>query len=279
MIQIRDQLNREVVLEHYPSRIISLVPSLTELLVDLGLADKIVGRTKFCIHPAPVVKSITRVGGTKTPDIEEIERIRPDLIIVSKEENVKEQIDRLAQKFTIYVSDINSVETALEAIHQIAGLTDTAEQAVCLCGDISNSLSALRTGLGRIGQIPVAYLIWNEPFMTVGGDTFIHNMLVAAGFDNVFGKRFRYPEISLNEIVEAGPKYLFMSSEPYPFSEKHIQQYKATLSDFGIIPIIIDGEMFSWYGSRMIKAAVYFSKLRHFITSNTIPPDSVILYT
>ncbi len=240
-----------------PKRIISLVPSQTELLWHLGLYEETVGITKFCIHPKEWYTSKTRVGGTKQVNIKKIFELEPDLIICNKEENVKEQIDVLAEKYPVFVSDISTYKQAMQAITAIASITNKTAEAALL---IQNIEASFEKNIANKGNITAAYLIWKSPYMTVGGDTYISDMMRIAGFENVFKNKFRYPEISLEELKQLNPTLVLLSSEPYPFKEKHIQEIKQTLPDTKIL--LVDGEMFSWYGSRMLYAAEYFNKLQ-----------------
>jgi ABC-type Fe3+-hydroxamate transport system substrate-binding protein len=250
-----DQLGRNV---EIPSarRIISLVPSQTELLYDLGLDNEVVGITKFCVHPNEWFQSKTRVGGTKDVKIDIIDQLQPDLIIANKEENVKEQVDELAKKYPVWVSDVNSLEDAYEMILQTGVITGKKEIAENLVAQIQQEFAGLRT---TNSGLRTAYLIWRDPYMTIGTDTFIHSMLKLAGFENVFGDGVRYPETNVKEIIERNPDIILLSSEPYPFKEKHIEELRSS----GIYSkiLMVDGEMFSWYGSRLLKAPEYFRKL------------------
>ena len=239
-----------------PSRIISLVPSQTELLHYIGLQKETVAITKFCIHPAEWFATKTRVGGTKSLDIEKIISLNPDLIIANKEENIKEQIEALAIKFNVWVTDVNNFEDALAMIQDIGKLTGKEAETLALNVFIKKQFALLRTNKIFINT---AYLIWKDPCMTIGGDTFINNMLQLAGFKNIFADRLRYPEVTIDEIKNAECRLLFLSSEPYPFAQKHIDELQPYLP--GVKIILADGEMFSWYGSRLLKVPGYLNEL------------------
>lgn len=243
--------------QHHAKRIISLVPSQTELLHHLGLHEKVVGVTKFCVHPAGWKKSKTIVGGTKNIDVEKIKLLQPDLIIANKEENVKEQVEEIAKDFPVYVTDVNTLDDALKMIADIGLLTNTMEIARTLCNNIQQSF----TNIKPINKINTAYFIWRNPFMTVGGDTFINDMLKNCGFVNVFASQKRYPVVELETLKECNVKLLLLSSEPYPFKQKHIDELHQQLP--GVKIILVDGEMFSWYGSRLMHAPSYFNQLIH----------------
>ena len=243
-------------LNFIPKRIVSLVPSQTELLHYLGLEDETIAITKFCVHPAEWFRSKTRIGGTKTLHIEAIKKLQPDLIIANKEENVKEQVEELAMDHNVLVTDVNSIVEALEMIEYTGRLTGKEKAAKELTAAIKKEFSKITLAKQRI---PTAYLIWNKPYMTVGGDTFINDMLAHAGFQNVFADKKRYPEITVTQLKTQNCKLVLLSSEPYPFKQKHIDELQALLPEVKIM--LVDGEMFGWYGSRMLKAAAYLSLL------------------
>ena len=238
-------------------RIVSLVPSLTELLYDLGLDNEVAGITKFCVHPAIWFKTKERIGGTKNIDINKIKSLQPGLVIANKEENVKEQIEALQQFTRVYVSDVSNLDDALKMIADIGKLTSKEAKSSLIIKEIERKFLQLQ----QINQqkIPAAYLIWREPYMTVGGDTFINNMMQYCGFENVFKDQLRYPEMTVQILKELGCKILLLSSEPYPFKQKHIDELQPLLP--GIKIVLVDGEMFSWYGSRLLLAADYFEEL------------------
>lgn len=252
-----DQTGRTVFLSGTPQRIISLVPSQTELLADFGLDEEVVGITKFCTHPDNWFRSKTRIGGTKQIHAGIIQQLKPDLIIANKEENVKEQVEALADSFPLWVTDVNTIDDACKMIHDLGSITGKKAAADIIVEKIKYSFSLLAT---PIVKPRVAYLIWRSPYMTVGHDTFIHSMLELAGYENVFAGRTRYPEISVEELQKAGCDHVFLSSEPYPFSKKHIDELQPLLP--GVKIMLVDGEMFSWYGSRLLRSASYFLSLR-----------------
>jgi ABC-type Fe3+-hydroxamate transport system substrate-binding protein len=256
-----DQLGNKMQLNAAPNRIISLVPSQTELLYDLGLDEAVIGITKFCVHPDSWFRNKIRVGGTKNLDIEKIKQLRPDLIIANKEENVKEQVAVLQQIAPVWVSDVNNLYDALSMITSIGRITGTITKAQALIDNIRNSFTQLSTVISNLST--AAYLIWKDPYMTIGGDTFISDMMQHAGFVNVFADKNRYPEITPEDIRHSQCELVMLSSEPYPFKEAHISELKSLLPDQKFI--IADGEMFSWYGSRLQHATGYFSKLRETI--------------
>lgn len=252
-----DQLHRTIQVPEHPQRIISLVPSQTELLYDLGLGDRVVGITKFCIHPETWFKSKHRVGGTKKVDLDKVRALKPDLIIGNKEENEKKDIEALAEEFPVWMSDIRDLDGALDMIQRLGDLTGTATQATRIAADIAQGFRAMEP---REEPRTVAYFIWREPYMVAGHGTFINDMLRRMGLVNVFDEGdARYPTITEQELAEADPEVILLSSEPYPFKEKHILELNMICP--GTPVHIVDGELFSWYGSRLLRSPEYFSGL------------------
>ncbi len=243
-------------LGYLPKRIISLVPSQTELLYSLGLDKQTAGITKFCISPVIWFRNKNKIGGTKTLNIKKIQELKPDLIIANKEENVKEQIDELAADYPVWVTDVNSVEGALQMIKDVGKLTGKVKPAAAIVSEIKKQFKKLKPPPRKPAT---AYLIWRNPYMTVGGDTFISGMMQLGGLKNVFAKQKRYPKISVEELQAAKCKYILLSTEPYPFKEKHIYELQQQIP--GVKILLADGEMFSWYGSRMLLMPQYLRAL------------------
>lgn len=257
MSQYIDQLGRGVEISSPPKRIISLVPSITELLFDLGLDHETAGITKFCVHPEAWFKSKARIGGTKALHIDQIHKLQPDLIIANKEENVQDQIGELAHHYPVWISDISNLEEALQMIEKIGEITERADQSIKLAEEIRKKFRELPNK--NVEQKKAAYFIWQKPYMTIGNDTFIHDMFQYCGFQNVYGNKNRYPETSIEELKSLDAELLLLSSEPFPFQQKHIDELQPLLPQTKII--LVDGEMFSWYGSRLLLAPGYFKKL------------------
>ncbi|MCJ8165859.1 helical backbone metal receptor [Pontibacter sp. E15-1] len=249
-------MHHRITLPALPQRIVSLVPSQTELLFDLGLADRVVGITKFCIHPEATVKEKAIIGGTKNFHFDQINALQPDLIIGNKEENYKEGIEALQQKHPVWMSDIYTLEDALQMIQQIGQLTGTAAKATELALNISAGFGGLKP---MQPPVSTAYFIWRKPYMAVGNQNIIDYMLQRCGFRNAFSGLNRYPEIIPELLHEANPRLILLSSEPYPFQEKHIEEFRAHCPDAVIQ--VVDGEMFSWYGSRLLHAPGYLQQV------------------
>lgn len=243
-------------LNYLPKRIVSLVPSQTELLFDLGLDTEIIGITKFCVHPQRWFKTKDSVGGTKTVNIDKVHQLQPDLIIANKEENVKEQIAALAADYSVWLTNVNSLADALQMIADVGTITGKSVAANLL---ISNILKDFIEMPQIEKPVKSAYLIWRKPYMSVGGDTFINDMLLRCGLENVFAGKARYPTITIDDIIAANCQVLLLSSEPYPFKQKHSDELSSQLPDTKII--LTDGEFFSWYGSRLLQSPTYFKGL------------------
>jgi ABC-type Fe3+-hydroxamate transport system substrate-binding protein len=248
-----DQLNRRVVLNQTPRRIISLVPSQTELLYDLGLEGQLVGVTKFCVHPHHLKKEKTIIGGTKNFHYDRIDTLKPDLIIGNKEENYLEGIHTLAEKYPVWVSDVSDIATALQMIGKIGEITSKSANASKLVDNINAKFSNPSPHKGT-----VVYLIWNDPIMVAGNDTFIDSILSFGGFSNCIAQS-RYPITTLEELIQMAPEYLMLSSEPFPFQESHLDFYQKRLPNSKVMTV--DGEMFSWFGSRLMLSADYVKQL------------------
>jgi ABC-type Fe3+-hydroxamate transport system substrate-binding protein len=234
-------------------RIISLVPSLTELLFDLGLSSQVVGRTRFCIHPSKQISNTPIVGGTKNPNIGKIRELQPDLVIANKEENRKIDIDTISEFCEVIVTEIDSIETAAKWIHRIGIKLDRANESETLFGQLIKFIPTV----SGLESIPTAYFIWKDPWMSIGQDTYIHDVMKLFRLENVYGDKNRYPITDIDEISKLSPRLILLSSEPFPFSEKHVQEIQDALPNTKIE--LIDGEWFSWYGSRMLPA---FKKLK-----------------
>ena len=249
-----DQMGRSVEVPFPPKRIISLVPSQTELLHYLGLENEVIGLTKFCIYPTEWFKSKIRVGGTKQLKINEILALKPDLVIGNKEENTKEDIEQLEKNgISVWLSDINSSDEALEMIHQVGDMCGKESQAADLVRQITIEFEEIsQVGKGR----SVLYFIWDEPTFVVGKNTFIDSLLTKIGFVNHCNLN-RYPELS--ELKNPNPDFVFLSSEPFPFAEQHIEKFQQLFPKAKVQ--LVDGEIFSWYGSRMLLASGYFKGL------------------
>lgn len=254
---VKDQLNRAISFQKTPERIISLVPSQTELLVDLQLTSKLVGITKFCVHPENLRKEVTVVGGTKKVRFSEIEALKPDIIICNKEENSEEIVKKCSKIAPTWVSDIYSFEDSIEMIQSLGEIFNVSENASEIIAKIRFEKDVFSEFIKEKPDKKVAYLIWKNPFMAAGRNTFINALLQLNNFENIVTEETsRYPEISLSMLESAD--LVLLSSEPYPFSEIDLAELIKVLP--GKV-ILVDGEYFSWYGSRLRKAFSYFKTL------------------
>ena len=253
----KDQIGRSVKLREGPQRIISLVPSQTELLHKLGLAEEVIGITKFCLYPEDWRQDKVIVGGTKQIHYDRIVDLNPTLIIGNKEENTQDMIVRLEQDYPVWVSDVQTLEDAFEMIASLGAMLKKATAAKNLIQAIQEQFEMLRPMPKP--PIKVAYLIWREPYMVVGAATFIHEMLIKGGMQNVFSDLLRYPVVTMADIQASKPDLIMLSSEPYPFQEKHFLEFEKNLPDS--LVQIVDGEMFSWYGSRLLSTPAYLKQL------------------
>jgi iron complex transport system substrate-binding protein len=259
IMMYKDQLNRKLQINNIPKRIVSLVPSQTELLVDLGLENLIVGITKFCVHPKHLRKDKIVVGGTKQINIEKIKELKPDIILCNKEENTKAIIEGLKPLAPIHISDIINLKDCDELIKMYGDIFKVEESALSIISKIENERIKFLAKIKHQTMQKVAYFIWRDPWMVAASNTFINCMINEAGFQNVFKDENRYPEIGLNHSCLKETDMIFLSSEPYPFKETHIKELQIKFPDKTIR--IVDGELFSWYGSRLKKSFKYFEKL------------------
>ncbi|WP_262987293.1 ABC transporter substrate-binding protein [Lishizhenia tianjinensis] len=248
-------MHRTIRLGQVPERIVSLVPSQTELLYDLGLGDRVVGITKFCIHPEEWFRNKTRIGGTKNVNLEKVKALQPDLIIGNKEENEKSDILSLEEIAPVWMSDIFNLEDSLSMINSFGEMLDVKQKAEGLCQDITKEFQKLKPlHLNK----KVLYLIWKDPYMGVGPNTFVHHILEDhLGAINILEEE-RYPVLELANLMPQ-PEMILLSSEPFPFKEKHSLELQMLFPKAEIL--LVDGEYFSWYGSRLLGAPQYFQQL------------------
>ncbi|NDI99806.1 ABC transporter substrate-binding protein [Flavobacterium sp. LaA7.5] len=256
-----DQMGNTVTLEAVPQRIVSLVPSQTELLFDLGLEDRIVGITKFCVHPYHLKSTKKIIGGTKKVHIEKIKLLQPDIIIANKEENTEEIVTALREIAPVWLSNIITIQHSLDMIAALGQLFAVRTQAQQWIDKINYAVADFNNFMqGREVQ-KAAYLIWKNPYMAAGGDTFINEMLKLNKFTNIYEDRGRYPEIIIQKMrIQGDPDVVLLSSEPYPFKEE--DAFEIGRFTHHAKTVFVDGEMFSWYGSRMVKAFPYFKQLQ-----------------
>ena len=251
-----DQMGHVLTIHSSPKRIISLVPSQTELLFDLGLDNEIVGITKFCVHPSAKTKEKEKIGGTKKFNLEKIHALQPDLVIGNKEENYAEGITELQQHYPVWMSDILTLEDACAMIREVARITDRHDAGNKMADEI---FQRFKNYIPPANKLRAAYFIWREPYMVAAGGTFIDDMLKRFGVNNIFGQYDRYPAVSIELVKEQNPELIILSSEPYPFKEKHIEEFREFFPSAKVI--IVNAEYFSWYGSRLLKSVEYFDEI------------------
>lgn len=261
---ITDQLGTEHTFESTPKRIVSLVPSQTELLYDLGLEDSIVGITKFCIHPFHLKSTKTIVGGTKQVKIEKIKALQPDIIIANKEENTEEIVASLRAIAPVWVTDIVSIEDNIQMIEDFGQIFNKRTEAQKWIDKINFAYQDFQNFIADKKPRKVAYFIWANPYMVAGGETYINELLKLNKFENIYDNHpnypGRYPEIVIQKMrIQGDPDVVFLSSEPFPFKDEHA--FELGRYTHHAITIFVDGEMFSWYGTRLAKAFEYFKKL------------------
>lgn len=266
-MEITDQLNRSIKLKETPKRIVSLVPSQTELLFDLGLEESIVGITRFCVHPYHFKKTKKIVGGTKKVNYTKVKGLQPDMILCNKEENTQEMVEELEKIAPVHVSDIFT----LEDVHVLIGQYGTFFSCRTKARQIQQKLRFLQDDfqdfIKYIKPQKVAYFIWRNPWMVAGGNNIIDHLLALNKFENIYRNKLRYPEVELKKIrLEGDPDLVFLSSEPYPFKEEHA--FEIGRFTHHAKTVFVDGEMFSWYGSRLLKAFDYFKALHKRIAVN-----------
>ncbi len=264
----KDQIGRTFELKAPPQRIISLVPSQTELLCDLGLEASIVGVTKFCVHPNHIRKAKTEIGGTKKLHFNRIDALNPDLIIANKEENNREDVNKLSEKYPVYVSDIENLNHAQAFAKDMGTLAGNEEKAKQLNREISNAIASIKKVAEGLKPVKVLYLIWKDPYMAAGTDSFITEMLQICGITNCLDKwgeaGLRYPEITIGQIKSLKPDVILLSSEPYPFKTIHGSEITEQTA---IKTMGVDGEAFSWYGSRILHCLPYLQQFTQEISS------------
>jgi len=254
--KIIDDLGRTLILQKKPKRILSLVPSLSELLVDLGLEKELVGITRFCVHPKSLRQEKVIVGATKKVDYDKIKALKPDFILCNKEENTKEMVAELENIAPVFVSDINSIADTLKLIKSLATIFKSNEKAEFLTQEIRKKQTVFQLAIKDRKPLKTAYFIWKKPWMVAGENTFINSLLALNQFNNQFLNKGHYPEIKLDELKNLD--LILLSSEPYPFKEEDIKELQAYTN---AKILLVDGEYFSWYGPRLLKAFDYFENI------------------
>ncbi|GEP51405.1 iron ABC transporter [Flavobacterium noncentrifugens] len=255
-----DQLGNGFDIQSVPKRVVSLVPSQTELLCDLGLEEHIIGITKFCVHPYHL-KSVKKIiGGTKKVHYEKIKLLQPDLIIANKEENTLEIVEELRKICPVWVTNVITFEDNIQMISDFGKIFKHRTEAQKWIDKINFAYTDFKTFVAEKPTQKATYFIWKNPYMVAGSDNFINEMLKLNHFKNIYDDKGRYPEIELKKMrIEGDPDLVFLSSEPFPFKEE--DAFEIGRFTHHAKTVFVDGEMFSWYGSRILKAFAYFKKL------------------
>ena len=262
MKTLQDQLGTTHTFATSPLRIVSLVPSQTELLYDLGLENRIIGITKFCVHPYHLKPTKVIIGGTKQVNFDKITALAPDIIIANKEENTEEMVNQLRKIAPVWVTDIATLDDNYDMIAQFGELFDCRIESRKITDKIRNAAAGFAGFMNDVPERRAAYFIWREPYMAAGAGTFINEMMKLNKFINIYGSQGRYPEVELRKIrIDGDPDLVLLSSEPYPFKEEHAFEFGRFTHHAKTI--FVDGEMFSWYGSRLLKAFQYFTSLQN----------------
>ncbi|MGI9037665.1 MAG: helical backbone metal receptor [Gemmatimonadota bacterium] len=249
-------------------RIVSLCPSLTELVFDLGLGDDLVGRTKFCVHPADRVGDVEKVGGTKNPKVERIVELAPDLVLLNEEENRIEDAEALrAAGLRCHTSMPMTVDATAAMVRSIGAAVDRTDAAEDIAADIERRAGRVREAAAGRAPVRFAYLIWRDPIMAVSDDTFVSALLEMAGGVNVLaGAGERYPTIASEALGAADPDIVLLSSEPFPFREEHRDELVAATGLPAERFRFADGELLSWHGSRTPAGIDYAEKVVRWVS-------------
>lgn len=257
--QIIDQLGNIISVNYPPKLIVSTVPSITELLYDLGFDNEVVGVTNYCNFPKNWKKTKTIIGGTKRLNYDKIIALKPDLIIGSKEENIKPQVEKIAKEIPFFISNVESIESNNDFVLKLGKLLNTEKKAEQIVDKTTLLVENIRLNRGEHRK-KVAYLIWRNPFMVAGDNTFINSVLNILGYENVFlDRKGRYPTVLINDIKEANVDEILLSSIPFPFNKLHQQELLMHLPNVKIT--FVDGEIFSYFGSHLSKSEEYLKGL------------------
>jgi len=256
---VKDATGSALALPRPPRRIVSLIPSITETLCHLGLADALVGITAYCVEPRAVVRGKTRIGGEKDPDLAAIRALQPDLVVANVEENVREHVETLrGWDIPVWVTYPRTVAQSLVMIRELGAITDTTARAEAILADLEPLYARVQATTARRRPVPVFYPIWRAPWMTINADTYVHDLLAVCGAVNVFGDRpARYPTVTLDEVAARRPEVIVLPDEPFRFRRTHIQDF-APYADVPAVRAgrihLVDGKPFSWHGPRLGEA-------------------------
>ncbi len=265
MIAVVDDANRRIALPHPARRIVSLVPSLTETLFALGCGQAVVGVTRYCTEPTGTVERITRVGGTKNPDLQRIRALHPDLVLVNAEENRKEDFEALeGAGLNVFVSFTHRAREVNDLLRKLGALAGTSTAARRMGGELTQTLAQVET-VHSAPRPRIFCPIWKNPWMSFNRDTYADDMLWLAGGQNVCrDSAERYCQVSLADIAAEQPEVILLPDEPYVFRRKDLQDLeplRETAAFQRKRVHFIDGKALSWYGPRTARSLRYLQAL------------------
>ena len=252
----RDASEATLVLSAAPRRIVSLVPSITEILFALGVGDAVAGCTIYCTHPPEGVAAKARVGGEKNPALEAIRALGADLVIANVEENLREHVLALrGWGIPVYVTYPRTVADGVRLVRELGAVTGAAERGTAIADALEADLARALAARGSGARARVFCPIWRRPYMAVGGDTYANDMLSVCGGDNVFaGAARRYPTVTLEDVAAAAPDVILLPDEPYRFRRVHVEDF-APFPDMPAVARgkihLVDGKLLTWYGPRI----------------------------
>jgi len=270
-VRVQDDLGDELSLDRLPNRIVSLVPSVTETVIDLGAAKRLVGITNYCVHPAEVVSNISKVGGTKGFSLDKIDDLKPDLIGANKEENRKHQIDKLRESYPVFVTYPRTVDGAIKMVLDLGTLTGTSPRASKFASKCRHLLESMDPATVA-KSLRTACMIWRDPWMAAGYDTYMRELLECVGFNTVFDEgEDRYPETTLSTIAQREPDVIMLPNEPYEFGTSDKNEVDAFLEEQGskARTLLVDGSYLTWFGTRTIKGLRFLYDTKSRLVSDT----------
>ncbi|NIM20579.1 MAG: ABC transporter substrate-binding protein [Candidatus Latescibacteria bacterium] len=264
-IVIEDDLRRRHVFQSPPGRIVSLVPSITETVVLLGADQRLVGITDYCVHPEDALADIPRVGGTKNPDVPDILSLEPDVVLANKEENRKRDVEALEKQVPVFVTYPTTVRESLKTVRDLGTLLNAEDEAAKFTEECEGMMRSIAQDVTVSKPLRTACMIWRDPWMAVGPNTYASDLLKALGFENVYGSRKdRYPVTSLEELAERRPDVILLPNEPYEFDEGDKSFVEDFVNERGVSAMILllMGSHLTWFGSRTLAALEYLLDIR-----------------
>lgn len=264
-----DDLGNELTFEKTPKRIISLVPSLTETLYDLNLEENILGITKSCTHPVHFKHTKTIIGDVKDVEIEKIKDLQPHIVFCNKGENSLETIKKLQEFTQVYVTVVKTIDDSIRLVEKLGLILNRRVDAKLINHKINLKLEDFTQFIKEYDVKKAGYFIGYNPWVAAGDNTFINALLALNKFENIYtNKEDMYPIIEAKKIrLEGDPDFVFFPSHPFAFNDKHI--FEMGRFTHHASAVYVDGQMFSWFGSRLIKSFDYFKSLRERITLST----------